>query len=150
MGLFDSIKSMASSAFSSLQSEVSKIKNNSFMEATVNAAILVAYADRNISDSEKQKLMNLIKTSTLLKHYDSNDVMKEYNEVMTKFNFEYFVGVGEALAKIAKFRGKPEAQLLVQSCLAIANSDGVFSKEEKDMVTRIIQTLGLEPSHFSI
>ena len=55
---------------------------------------------------------------------------------------------GEALQKIAVFKGKPEAHLIVRVCLAIANADGKFDSTEQQALDQICRSLDLDIKTF--
>lgn len=134
-----------------LTTEVAKYKNADFRDAIVAGCALVAAADGDISSEEKQKMIGYMQTSNELKIFKMTDVMKSFNDVIEKFEFDKGIGQGEALKFIGKLKGKPEeAQLVVRVCCAIGAADGDFDAEEKAAVHMICVELGLDPSNFDL
>ncbi|WP_017445413.1 tellurite resistance TerB family protein [Gayadomonas joobiniege] len=151
MSFFDKVKSTFSQGRESLMKEVSKFKNAEFMEATVSACALIAYADGEVSAAEKQKMMGFIQNSEELQHFDTQKVIDVFNKVISKLEFDMEIGKAEALRTIGKVSNKPEqARLVIRVAIAIANSDGEFDNSEKAMVREICVDLGLNPAEFGV
>ena len=55
-----------------------------------------------------------------------------------------------AVAAVARVRGSPYVELLVETCCAIAAADGGFDGEERAAVIRICKVLKLDPDKFEI
>jgi tellurite resistance protein TerB len=51
---------------------------------------------------------------------------------------------------VGKFRGKPQAQLVIRVCCAIGAADGDFDEKEKVVVRRMCSELGLSPADFDL
>lgn len=100
------LKTNATAARDKLSTEVSKFKNREFMEAVVSGCALVAAADGNISSDEKQKMVGFIQNSNELKVFDVKDVIKAFNSVCEKFEFDQQIGRAEALKSIGQLRKK--------------------------------------------
>lgn len=134
-----------------LTTEVAKYKNAEFRDAIVAGCALVAAADGDISSDEKQKMIGYMQTSNELKMFKMTDIMKSFNDVVEKFEFDKGIGQGEALKMIGKIKPKPEeAQLVVRVCCAIGAADGTFDADEKAAVGLICVELGLDPSNFDL
>ena len=126
------LKTNATAARDKLSAEVSKFKNREFMEAVVSGCALVAAADGNISSDEKQKMIGFIQNSNELKAFDVKDVIKSFNAVCEKFEFDQQIGRAEALKSIGLLRKKEDAaRLLVRVCCAIGSADGNFDESER-------------------
>lgn len=134
-----------------LATEVAKYKNGDFRDAVVAGCALVAAADGDISSEEKQKMIGYMQTSNELKVFKMTDIMKSFNDVVEKFEFDKGIGQGEALRQIGKLKSKPEeAQLLVRVCCAIGAADGDFDDQERAAVRMICTELGLDAANFDL
>ena len=145
------LKTNATAARDKLSAEVSKFKNREFMEAVVSGCALVAAADGNISSDEKQKMVGFIQNSNELKVFDVKDVIKAFNSVCEKFEFDQQIGRAEALKSIGQLRKKEDAaRLLVRVCCAIGSADGNFDESERAACRIICNELGLNPGDFDL
>lgn len=150
MSFTDWLKKNVTEARDALNTEITKFKSKDLLEAVVAGCALVAYADGNVSSEEKQKMMGFLRTSDQLKVFDSGDVIKIFQKYVEKFEFDNTIGVGEVMQAVGKFRGKPQAQLVVRVCCAIGAADGDFDEKEKAVVRRMCSELGLNPSDFNL
>ena len=146
----------------SLKDEVTKIKNQTFLEGVVAGCTIVAYADGVVSSEEKQKMMGFMRSNDVLSVFDTAKVIQLFEKGVSKYEFDRSIGEMEALAVdarrerqqravVGKLRSKPaEARLLVRVCCAIGASDGNFDATEKQAVVRICNELGLSASEFDL
>lgn len=145
------LKTNAAKAREALTTEVSKFKNKNFMEATAAACAMIAAADGEVSSSEKMKMTGFINTSPELKVFNLSDVIKAFNDSVSKFEFDYQIGQAEALKVINKIKGNDgAARLLVRVACAIGASDGNFDQKEKAACRQICLELGLNPADFEL
>jgi len=150
MSFTDWLKKNVTEARDALNTEITKFKSKDLLEAVVAGCALVAYADGNVSSEEKQKMMGFLRTSDQLKVFDSGAVIKIFQKYVEKFEFDAPIGVGEVMQAVGRFRGKPQAQLVVRVCCAIGAADGDFDEKEKAVVRRMCSELGLNPSDFNL
>ncbi|MEM8740716.1 MAG: tellurite resistance TerB family protein [Pseudomonadota bacterium] len=145
------LKENTAKARQALADNVAQYRNRDFMEAVVAGCAIVAAADGSVTSDEKQKMMGFIQTSDELKVFKTDDVIKAFNDIIGKFDFDVTIGRGEALKKIAKIKSKEGAgQLLVRVCCAIGAADGDFDDDEKRAVAEICRELGLNPADFDL
>jgi tellurite resistance protein TerB len=145
------LKQNATAARDKIADEVSKFRNQEFLEAVVAGCALVAAADGDISSDEKQKMAGFIQGSKELKAFDMAKVITSFNGYCEKFEFDQHIGRAEALKSIGKLRKKPDAaRLLVRVCCAIGAADGDFDADEQQVCRVICQELGLTPSEFDL
>ncbi|MBB3105229.1 tellurite resistance TerB family protein [Azomonas macrocytogenes] len=149
--MLDWLKKNTAAAREALTTEVAKFRNREFMEAVVSGCALVAAADGDVSSSEKQKMIGFIQSSSELKVFDLNEVIKAFGDICSKFEFDAEIGRAEALRTIGKLRSKEDAaRLLVRVCCAIGSSDGDFDEGERNVCRTICSELGLNPADFSL
>lgn len=149
--MFAWLKENAAMARDKLTTEVSKFKNQKFMDAMTAACAVVASADGEISSAEKTKMAGFISNSPELKVFDMTEVIKSFNGHCEKFEFDYQIGQAEALKTIGKIKGDAGAgRLLVRVACAIGASDGNFDDKEKAACRQICLELGLNPADFEL
>lgn len=134
-----------------LQGEVAKIRNKSFLESVVAGCALVAYADGVARDEEKQKMIGFLRTNPILSVYSTEDVIAIFDKYAKQFDFDHQIGQASALQAVAKVKDKSdEARLMVRVCCAIGAADGNFDDNEKAIVRKICTELGLNPQDFDL
>ena len=150
MSFTDWLKKNVTDARDALSAEITRFKSKDMLEAVVAGCAMVAYADGNISSEEKQKMMGYLKRSDQLKVFNQNEVIKLFQKYVEKFEFDSAIGTGEVMEALHKFKGKPQAQLLVRICCAIGASDGDFDQNERAIVRRMCSELGLNAADFNL
>ncbi len=148
MSFLDSLKKSFVDVTQSMNSELKKFRSKDLLQAIVAGSTMIAYADGEVSASEKQKLMGYVRNSEQLSVFDTDKVIESFNQYLTRFEFDATIASGEALQKIAVFKGKPEAHLIVRVCLAIANADGKFDSTEQQALDQICRSLDLDIKTF--
>ncbi|CAH1222398.1 hypothetical protein PAECIP111891_05335 [Paenibacillus allorhizoplanae] len=144
-------KSWLQNSKQGLTEQVKKFKNKDFMDAVVAGCAVVAAADGSIDANEKQKMAGYMSRSDELKVFDMSDVIARFNHYVGNLEFDAMIGKQEALKSIAKFSNKPEiGRVIVGVCSAIGAADGDFDDKEKAAVRDICNSLGLNPSEFSL
>jgi tellurite resistance protein len=58
-----------------LKAEVTKLKNKSFLEATVAGCVIVAHADGVVKPEEKQKMMGFLRNSEVLSVFSTEEII---------------------------------------------------------------------------
>ncbi|MFA7607819.1 MAG: tellurite resistance TerB family protein [Rhodocyclaceae bacterium] len=144
------LKRNVTEARDALNAEITKFKSKDLLEAIVASSAMVAYADGHVSSDEKQKLMGYLRSSDQLKFFDQNDVIKTFQKYVEKFEFDATIATGEVMSAVTKFKGKPEAQLVIRVCCAIGSSDGDFDEGERAVVSRMCSELDLNPKDFGL
>lgn len=150
MAFTDWLKKNVTDARNVINTEITKFKSKDLLDAILAGSAMVAYADGNVSSEEKQKLIGYLRTSDQLKVFDQNDVIKTFQKYVEKFEFDPAIGTGEVMTSICKFKGKPQAQLVVRVCCAIGAADGDFDDKERAVVKRMCAELGLSPADFGL
>lgn len=145
------LKDNVANARDKLTTEVTKFKNQKFMDAMTANCALIAAASGGVSSEEKQKMTAFISQSPELKVFNMTDVIKSFNSHCEKFEFDFQIGQAEALKVISKIKNDPGAgRLLVRVGCAIGASDGNFDAEEKAACRLVCAELGLNPTDFDL
>lgn len=149
MGFFDTLRQKASETMSTLKTKTAQFKNATFRDATMGICALVATADGNVDDSEKQAIGSLITSLEALKVFPPADLIAKFNEYCEAINKDKVFGPITVSAVVAKIKGKGEQpDVALQVALAIANADGNFDDKEKARVKEICRTLGLDAASY--
>ena len=134
-----------------LKDEVTRIRNNTFLEGVIAGCTVVAFADGVVKAEEKQKMMGFLKNNDMLSVFDTGKVIALFEKYSARFEFDRSIGEMDCLATVAKVKSKPdEARLLVRVCCAIGAADGDFDDTEKQAVRKICKELGLQPADFDL
>jgi len=150
MSFVDWLKQNVTNARETIATEITKFKSKDLLEAIVAGCAMVAYADGTVKAEEKQKMMGYLQNSEQLRVFDTKDVIQKFQKYIEQFDFDIHVGTAEAMKAIGKFKGKPEAQLVVRVCCAIGAADGNFDADEQTVVRRMASELGLNPADFGL
>lgn len=150
MAFWDDLKTKASSLAAGVTGEVSKYKNQGFLDAAMAGCALIAAADGKIGSEEKQKMLKFVQGSEALKVFGADVVIATFNKAAAKIEADADFGPAELLQTIGRFKGKPEAPTLVRLCIAIGSSDGNFDELEKKVARGICRELGLNPADFDL
>jgi len=147
----DWLKNRFNEVSSNLKTEVTRIRNKTFLEAVVGGCVLVAYADGVVRPEEKQKMMGFLQNSEVLSVFDTVEVIKLFEKFAKQFEFDTGIGEANALQAVGKLKDKEsEARLMVRVCCAIGAADGDFDDSEKATVRKICNELGLSPKDFDL
>lgn len=145
------LKTNTEAARARLAEEVGRFKNKDFMNGAVDAVAMMALADGTISSEEKQKMIRFFEMSPELKVFKTSEVIAEFNDMVSKYEFDKDLGEAEALKSIGKLRTNVDAaRVLVRLALAVANSDGNFDESERLAAVKICKELQLNPADFDL
>jgi tellurite resistance protein TerB len=134
-----------------IKNDLLKFKNKDFMNGVAASCALVARADGNINDNEKQEMVKFIESYDALSVFKTVDVIRAFNEFLEQFEFSASIGEAKAMEAIGKFRGKEQqGRLIVRICIAIGTSDGDFDDDEKKVVRKICNELQVSPADFEL
>ena len=128
----------------SLGAQAERHRNRPFLEATMAACALVAYADEDVSLSERFQIDQVLERLDRLKIFDPHDGVNFFNEVVEKLKDAPEEASETALRRIAGFAGDPEsARMLVRVCHAVSWADGDVSEAERARIDEVCSVLGL-------
>lgn len=145
------LKNRFNEVSTSLKTEVTKVRNKTFLEGVVAGCAMVAYADGTVTPEEKQKMMGFLKSSEVLSVFSVDEVISTFDKFAKQFEFDTAVGEANALQTIGKLRSKEsEARLMVRVCCIIGGADGNFDENEKTTVRKICNELRLNPKDFDL
>lgn len=126
---------------------VGRINNRDFLPAFASAMALIVAADGVIQDDEIQGVMDFVTTDPTLAHWKLDDRTKAFQEAINLANGGAMKQV-TLWGNVAKLNGKPEAPMLADLVLALANADGDFADSEKAVFDKICRRVGLDPKNY--
>lgn len=147
MGFFDSLKSKGQSGLKSMGDAWTRTKNSDFLPAFASAMGLIVAADGKIEQSEIDGVMDFVNNDDTLKAWNADVRTKAFEEALDAASKGIIRQAG-LFGKIAKLKGKPEAETLCQLVVALANADGDFDPKEKAMFDRICKTLDKDSKNY--
>ena len=121
-----------------------------FVNALVISMALMTIADKKVETSEVIKSIEIIKeieeieelnlVQEAIELYEKH--LEDLEKALDKGEVKYIIEVERKLADIAKIKEYPEySQLVINLLNIIANADGDFAPEEKEMKLKIMETL---------
>lgn len=121
------------------------------MEAVVSGCALVAYADGWVRPEEHKRMSGLIRAFDPLRAFGLEEVLAYFDETTESFRRNTEPSEQLALERVGRLKGRGHyPELLVTICTAIAEADGGFDAEERQMMVRICTLLDLDPKGFDL
>lgn len=121
------------------------------MDALVAACALVAQADGWVTPDERVRMLERIRCSAAIAVFGSDEVAFAFQGLVERFDRDLDGAEAAAEAAVARLRGRPgPSRLLIETACAIADADGGFDREERDVVLRLCRLLGLDPAEFDL
>lgn len=145
MGFFDSLRKAAGD----LSTKARQFANSEFKEAVISICARVAAADGTIAPAEKKAVAKAIQAFEALKVFDARELGTLFNTYCDDATDVFaIINLNNRISKLAKNR---EAALTaIQIGIAIANSDGNFSADEKKVVKELLALLKLSEADLGI
>lgn len=138
MGIFDKMKKKGQ-----------QLLNQTFLDATLSACVLVGYADGNLSGEERTKILGAVRRNDDLSCFTEAEVIERFESICDDMEFDFSIGKVKCLDKIKKLAGKDEdAKMCATIVVAVAKADGDFDRDEKKVFTQICQILNVNTSLF--
>lgn len=127
-------------------------QNKDYLEAVCAASALVAFADGELEEVEKSKVISLLSNhSTLGKMYD-RPTIENTAEVMFK-RAKDSSGRQSLARELDDIKGRADGKQMAEDVYLIAvdvsAADGEVEPEEKVVLEKIAKRLGVDPNDFS-
>lgn len=129
------------------QTLFAKVKDKKTFNRMVSACYLIANADDNFSDEEKQATAALIKKQ--LPQYDIKDIVSALSAAEEKVGFDKTFGNAEIMDEIAKAT-EEEAETIIRAAVFIGSSDGDFDDAEKDITRNLCSRMEINPANYGL
>lgn len=112
-----------------------------FETATLKILARMAWADGIIEESEVAEIYKVV-NSICAKEFSMDDIEAEIRDAEN--NPEDALAIATRVGNLVNESGK---ELIIQAVYLIAAADGVFAKEEQEMILEVGAGLGLRPAH---
>ena len=151
MTFWEKLKQNVSQMNDSLQTNISKFKNNDFAAASMAICALIAAADGTIDTAERQKTTALIISNETLKIFPASELKQKFDFYCEKLSQDFDFGRIEAIQAIAKLNKKlDQGRAVIQIGIIIGGADGDFDKDEKKVVKEACHAVGINPGEFDL
>lgn len=121
------------------------------MEAVVSGCALVAYADGWVRPEEHRRMTGLIRSFDPLRAFGLDEVLAYFEETTEAFRTGPETSEQRAFEKVTRLKGRGHyPELLIMLCTAIAEADGGFDEQERQVIIRICEALDLDPATFDL
>ena len=151
MTFWEKLKQNVSQMNDSLQTNISKFKNNDFADASMAICALIAAADGTINTDERQKTTALIISNETLKIFPASELKQKFDFYCEKLSQDFDFGRIEAIQAIAKLNKKlDQGRAVIQIGIIIGGADGDFDKDEKKVVKEACHAVGINPGEFDL
>ena len=121
------------------------------MDALVAACALVAQADGWVTADERQRMVERMRRSPAVAAFGVQEVLLGFETLNERFDRDLDDGVAAAETAVRRLTGRAgPSRLLVETACAVAEADGGFDAEERDVVLRLCELLELAPAAFDV
>lgn len=147
--MFGALKKAFGAGAKEIQADYSQ--NRDYLEAVCAAAALVAMADGEIEDTERTKTVSVLTNHpTLGKMYQQN-VIEQTADGMFK-RAKDSSGRQQLARELDDIKGRPDAARMAEDVYLVAVdvslADGEVEPQEADVLKKIANRLGVDPSRF--
>jgi len=109
-----------------------------FMEATIAAAMIVAHADGKADVTERRRVISLFRSNPLLQGFSADDIAREIVLHTHAFGLDHASAVREASAQIVTADlSNNQFRALLGVCVSVLEADGVRHTAEEDALASI-------------
>lgn len=121
------------------------------MDALIAACALVAQADGWVTPDEHQRMVERMRRSPAVAVFGIQEVLLGFESLNERFDRDLDEGVAAAEAAVRRLSGRPgPSRLLVETACAVAEADGGFDAEERDVVLQLCELLDIAPAPYEI
>jgi len=121
------------------------------MNALIASCALVAQADGWVTPEERQRMVERMRRSPAVAIFGVQEVLMGFETLNERFDRDLDDGIAAAETAVRRLAGRVgPSRLLVETACAVAEADGGFDAEERDVVLRLCELLDLAPDAFDI
>lgn len=121
------------------------------MDALIAACSLVAQADGWVTRDERQRMAERMSKAPAVAVFGLEEVLLGFETLNERFERDHDDGLAAAETAVQRLAGRAgPARLLVETACAVAEADGGFDAEERDVVLRLCELLELTPAAFEL
>ena len=121
------------------------------MDAVVAACALVAQADGWVTAQERRRMIDRMSQSPSIRFFGLHEVTVGFEALNMRFDLDLEDGEAAAEAAVAALRGQAgPSHLLIDTACSVAEADGGFDAEEREVILRLCRLLDLDPSPYDL
>lgn len=121
------------------------------MDAVVAACALVAQADGWVTAQERKRMIDRMSRSPSIRFFGLHEVTVGFEALNMRFDLDLEDGEAAAEAAVAVLRGQPgPSHLLIDTACSVAEADGGFDAEEREVVLRLCRLLDVDPARYDL
>lgn len=121
------------------------------MDAIVAACALVAQADGWLTPEERKRTIDRMRHSPSVALFGVHEVIIGFEALNLRFESNLEDGEAAAEAAVRRLRGQPgPSRLLIETACSVAEADGGFDAEEREVILRLCRLLELDPAHYDL
>lgn len=121
------------------------------MEAVVAGCALVAYSDGWVTIEETRRMSGLIRQFEPVRAFGGADIAQAFDDIAARFTRDHDAGAEYAWSVVARLAdSRHDAELLIETCCAIAEADGGFDAEERQTILSLCEKLRLNAADFDV
>lgn len=144
LGILDDLKSI-------FQDRAEKEKNRPFLQASMAACAMVSASEGEVSFADRIRVDQIMETLTQLKAFDPHECVDLFNYYTGLILASPKAGRETALTTIKKVSSDPKtAELLINLCLAVSQSNGVTSLVEHIEIVSLCGLIGVDPDKIGL
>ena len=129
-----------------LKKRSARQRDRRFLEATMAASALVAFADGQVCFTERMRLDQILEQLRQLRAFDVHEAINRFNNVIEDLKAEPEEGHARALESVEVFsQDKTSARLMVRAACHLCVADGVFTEGEQEQVAELCVLLDISP-----
>lgn len=121
------------------------------MDAVVAACALVAQADGWVTAQERKRMIDRMSQSPSIRFFGLHEVTVGFEALNMRFDRDPEDGAAAAEAAVVVLRGQPgPSHLLIDTACSVAEADGGFDAEEREVILRLCRLLDLNPATYDL
>ncbi|MFN3669825.1 MAG: tellurite resistance TerB family protein [Brevundimonas sp.] len=121
------------------------------MDAVIAACALVAQADGWVTAQERRRMLDRMSQSPSIRFFGLHEVTVGFEALNMRFDLDLEDGEAAAEAAVSALRGQAgPSHLLIDTACSVAEADGAFDAEEREVILRLCRLLDLDPARYDM
>jgi tellurite resistance protein TerB len=147
MGFLSKLFGQATAAKNAVTDEISKLQRQDDVQALLAVTALVAGADGEVSQDERDMLIDFVKNGASFKGFDRTTLATKMEENLKKCTNP--IMRDDLLDDIRGIADEPLTSVkVVNAAIAMAGADNNFEPVEREAILEVCDVLGLDPNQF--
>lgn len=131
--------------------ELDEPDSDVILSGVIAACALIAYADGEVTQEERQRMLSIIPRFTALRFLPQRDLLEAFEAATGWFETAHEDATARALEAIGRVRRYQKYRMpLLRACHAIATADHTFDTREREALVSICVALDLDPADYGL